>query len=114
MLDRVRALVGMEWFNLKNPNMVFSLVLPFFIQNPAEFHRADGAGYEFWAEMVMALNPINPQVCARVARALENWRRFTPEIAKRMHDALESIWVRRDELQPTVREVIDKALHNPV
>lgn len=114
VLERVRALVGMEWFNLKNPNMVFSLVLPFLAQNPAEFHREDGSGYQFWAEMVMALNPINPQVCARVARTLENWRRYTPALAKKMHEALESVWARRDELQPTVREVIDKALHNPV
>ena len=29
---------------------------------PAGFHRADGMGYAFWAERVLELDPLNPQV----------------------------------------------------
>ena len=54
----------------------------FFQQNPAEFHLADGSGYDFWKDMVLKLDPINAQVAARVARSLDNWRRYTPALAE--------------------------------
>ena len=44
--------------------------------NPAAFHRADAAGYVLWADKVLELDAINPQLAARVARALDHWRRL--------------------------------------
>ena len=58
-------------FNLKNPNRARSLIFSFCAANPAQFHAADGSGYAFWAEQVLALDAINPQVAARLARSLE-------------------------------------------
>jgi aminopeptidase N len=78
--------------------------------NPAQFHAADGSGYAFWAEQVLALDAINPQVAARLARSLELWRRFTPTLRDRMREALEQ--VAAGAKSRDVREIVEKALAN--
>ena len=85
-LDHVRALMDNPAFSLSNPNKVYSLLGTYFKANAAEFHRPDGAGYAFWAEQVVVLDRSNPQVASRMARALEGWRKFTPEIQTRIRD----------------------------
>ena len=55
------------------PNRARSLIGTFCLGNPAAFHRADGAGYVFWADRVLALDAINPQLASRIARALDRW-----------------------------------------
>jgi aminopeptidase N len=39
--------------------------------NPSQFHAADGSGYAYWTEQVIALNKLNPQVAARLVRTLD-------------------------------------------
>lgn len=114
VLERVKELTNCEFFSIKNPNNVYALLCAFFQQNPAEFHLADGSGYEFWKDMVLKLDPINAQVAARVARSLDNWRRYTPALAEKMHDALEAVYAKKSELSPNVAEIIEKALKNPL
>ena len=114
VIERVRELIGCDFFSIKNPNNVYALLCAFFQQNPSEFHLADGSGYDFWAEMVLKLDPINPQVAARVARSLDNWRRYTPALSRKMHDALETVYAKKAELSPNVAEIIEKALKNPL
>lgn len=114
VLERVRELMQTNFFSIKNPNNVYALLLAFFTQNAAEFHAVDGSGYRFWSEIVLELNRINPHVAARVARALENWRRYTPALSRQMYDALQFVYSRKDELSPNVLEVIEKTLGNPV
>jgi aminopeptidase N len=62
-------------FSLTNPNRVRSLVGAFAANQP-RFHAADGAGYAFLADTIIALNAINPQVAAKQVPALGRWRRF--------------------------------------
>jgi aminopeptidase N len=107
-LDLVRKLFQHPAFNLKNPNRARSLVFGFCSANPSQFHAADGSGYAFWAEQVLALDAINPQVAARLARALELWRRFTPALREQMKVALER--VAAGAKSRDVREIIEKAL----
>lgn len=114
IVERVRQLMQTEFFSLKNPNKVYALLLTFFTANPNEFHSLDGSGYQLWAEAVMELNRINPQVAARCARSLENWRRYTPALARLQHEAITALWERREELDSSVVEVLDKALHQPM
>jgi aminopeptidase N len=75
-LAEVRRLMRHPAFDLKNPNKVRALVSSFCHANHARFHAADGAGYAFCAEQVMALDALNPQVAARLARAFDRWKRF--------------------------------------
>jgi aminopeptidase N len=95
-------------FTLKNPNRARSLIFSFCSANPAQFHAADGSGYVFWAEQVIALDALNPQVAARLARALELWRRFTPALRDQMRAALEKVAAQAKSRD--VREIVEKAL----
>ncbi|ANI99857.1 aminopeptidase N [Polynucleobacter wuianus] len=98
-------------FKLNNPNRARSVIHAFCANNPASFHQADGSGYAFWAESVLALDPINPQVAARLARALDRWRLFAQPYQSQMKAALERV-AACPTLSPDVREVIGKALGN--
>jgi len=108
VIDIVRKLMTHPAFNLKNPNRARSLIFSFCSGNPAQFHAEDGSGYAFWAEQVIALDALNPQVAARLARALELWRRFTPALREQMRAALEKVATQAKSRD--VREIVEKAL----
>jgi aminopeptidase N len=108
VIDIVRRLMSHPAFNLKNPNRARSLIFSFCAANPAQFHAEDGSGYAFWADQVIALDAINPQVAARLARSLELWRRFTPTLRDGMHAALEKVAAHVKSRD--VREIVEKAL----
>ena len=80
-LDRVRALTAHPAFSMTNPNRVRSLIGAFAQGNPTQFNRADGAGYEFVADRILALDPNNPQVAARMTTAFRSWRALEPAAA---------------------------------
>nr|WKF56964.1 Aminopeptidase N [Paraburkholderia busanensis] len=108
VIDIVRKLMAHPAFNLKNPNRARSLIFSFCAANPAQFHAEDGSGYAFWADQVIALDAINPQVAARLARSLELWRRFTPTLRDGMRAALEKVAAQVKSRD--VREIVEKAL----
>ncbi|KXU87887.1 aminopeptidase N [Paraburkholderia monticola] len=108
VIDTVRKLMTHPAFNLKNPNRARSLIFSFCAANPAQFHAEDGSGYAFWADQVIALDALNPQVAARLARSLELWRRFTPTLRDSMRAALEKVAAQVKSRD--VREIVEKAL----
>jgi len=73
-LDRVRALTKHPAFSVANPNRVRALIGSFAQVNHTQFNRPDGAGYGFVADFVLALDPKNPQVAARLMGAFRSWR----------------------------------------
>lgn len=73
-LAKVRELTAHPAFSLANPNRVRSLIGAFAQSNPTQFNRADGAGYEFIADTILALDAKNPQLAARLATAFRTWR----------------------------------------
>ena len=111
VLARVKVLTRHAAYSTSNPNNVYALVLAFCTHNLAEFHRDDGAGYAFWVEQVLQLDRINPTVAARVARALDRWRKFTPSRKRQMQAALDEV-ARTPSLSRDVREIVTKALEN--
>ncbi|MES2298026.1 MAG: aminopeptidase N [Pseudomonadota bacterium] len=110
-VTQVRALMAHPAFNLKNPNRARSLIFTFCSGNPSQFHAHDGSGYALWAEQVIALDALNPQVAARLARALDRWRRYSPPLQAGMRAALEQV-AKLKRLSNDVREVVGKALAN--
>ncbi|GAB3629366.1 Aminopeptidase N [Pandoraea terrae] len=109
VIDAVRALMQHPAFTLKNPNRARSLIFSFCSGNPSQFHAADGSGYVFWVEQVLALDALNPQVAARLARSLDRWRKYTPSLRERMRGALQQVSAHKT-LSKDVREIVDKAL----
>ena len=110
-VDAVRALMVHKAFNIKNPNRARSLIFAFCTGNPSQFHAPDGSGYAFWAEQVMALDALNPQVASRLARSMDRWRRYAPALQVQMKKALEKV-AGLKKLSNDVREVVSKALTN--
>ena len=108
-LMEVKRLREHPAFKLNNPNRARSVIHAFCANNPASFHQADGSGYAFWVDSVLALDPINPQVAARLARALDRWRLFAGPYQEHMKTALEQV-AACQTLSPDVREVVGKAL----
>ncbi|MBR0568703.1 aminopeptidase N [Azoarcus sp. L1K30] len=108
-VEQVRALMADPAFSLSNPNKVYALLGTFFRANAGEFHAADGSGHVFWADQVIALDATNPQVAARMARALENWRRYTPALQASIRPQLERV-LATEKLSADVAEVVGKAL----
>ncbi|RZI43695.1 aminopeptidase N [Herbaspirillum sp. HC18] len=107
----VRTLMKHPAFTLKNPNRARSLIFSFCNGNPSQFHAIDGSGYDFWAEQVIALNAINPQVAARLARSLDRWRKYAPALQEKMRAALKKVAGTKD-LSKDVLEVVTKSLSN--
>jgi len=73
-LERVRGLTGHPAFSMANPNRIRALIGAFAQGNHTQFNRADGAGYEFVADVALELDPKNPQVAARLMGAFRSWR----------------------------------------
>ncbi|MBV8791425.1 MAG: DUF3458 domain-containing protein [Pseudolabrys sp.] len=73
-LTRVRELEKHPGFSMNNPNRVRSLIGSFAMANPTQFNRVDGLGYDFVADIVITLDPKNPQVASRLATAFRTWR----------------------------------------
>ncbi len=109
ILPLVRQLLAHPDFNLRNPNRARSLIFSYCNANPGAFHRADAAGYVFWAERVLELDGINPQVAARLARALDRWKKLAQPYRDAAREALARVAAKPD-LSADVREVVDRAL----
>jgi aminopeptidase N len=63
----------------------------------------------FWAERVIEVDSINPQVAARLARALDRWKRLVEPYRSAAREALVRVSAKAD-LSNDVREVVDRAL----
>ena len=109
VLPRVRQLMQHADFSLRNPNRARSLIFSYCNANPAAFHRTDAAGYVYWSEQVLALDAINPQVAARLARAMDRWSRLAEPYRSAAKVAIERVAAKTD-LSNDVREVISRAL----
>ncbi|HSQ94501.1 MAG TPA: aminopeptidase N [Croceibacterium sp.] len=90
VLEQVKALAEHPDFTLKNPNRVRSLYMPFTATTQG-FHAASGEGYRMIADLILALDPLNPQTAARFVPPLGRWRRIEPSRAVLMRGELERI-----------------------
>ena len=90
-LERVKALTQHRAFSFANPNRVRALIHAFALANQKEFNRADGAGYDFIVDIVLALDRKNPQLAARLVSALKTWRMLEPKRRARAQAALRRV-----------------------
>jgi aminopeptidase N len=108
-LDRVKALTGHPAFSFANPNRVRALIHAFALANPKEFNRTDGAGYDFIADTVLALDRKNPQLAARLLSALKSWRMLEPGRRAMAEKALQRVAAARAP-SPDVADIVQRAL----
>jgi aminopeptidase N len=108
VLDQVAALASHPDFTLGNPNRVRALYMAL-AGNLGAFHAADGRGYRMIADLILALDPLNPQTAARFVAPLGRWRRIESGRAALMQAELERI-LAAPSLSKDTYEQVSKSL----
>jgi aminopeptidase N len=108
-LDEVKRLTQHPSFSFANPNRVRAVIGAFAQGNPTQFNRADGAGYDFIADNILALDSKNPQVSARMATAFRTWRMLEPGRRAKAEAALRRIQA-APNLSRDLAEIVERAL----
>ncbi len=108
-LERVRRLESHPAFSMANPNRVRALIGSFAQANQTQFNRADGAGYDFIAAIVLALDRKNPQVASRLATAFRTWRTMDAPRRPKAEAALKRIKGTAG-LSRDVADIVERAL----
>ena len=107
-MEYVKALADHADFTLKNPNRVRSLYMAF-AYNPQAYHAPSGEGYRLIADVILALDPINPQTASRFVPSLGRWRRIEPGRSALMKAELERI-AEAPELSRDTYEQVSRSL----
>jgi aminopeptidase N len=108
-LEAVRGLLDHPAFDIRVPNRVRALVGAFCHGNPVRFHAASGEGYAFLADQVLRLDPLNPQLAARMLAPMTRWRRYDAGRQGLMRGQIERV-LGRAGLSRDVFEVASKSL----
>jgi len=109
VFERVRSLTKHADFSIANPNRARSLVGSFCMANPAAFHRADGAGYVFWADRVLEIDAVNPQLASRIARSLDRWTQLAEPYRSAARDAIARV-AAAPKLSSDTSEIVSRSL----
>ena len=80
-----------------------------FAANLTQFNRADGEGYGFVADIVIALDRTNPQVASRLLGSFKSWRMLEPGRRRLAQDALGAV-ARTPNLSRDVADIAERAL----
>ncbi|ADE14454.1 aminopeptidase N [Nitrosococcus halophilus Nc 4] len=105
----VQELTHHPAFKLTNPNKVRALIGAFSQGNPARFHDPSGKGYRFLGDYVLKLDPLNPQVAARLVSAFNLWQRYDQNRQGLMKAQLERI-AKTPQISKDVYEIVSKNL----
>ncbi len=108
-LARVKRLMQHHAFSLTNPNRLRSLIGAFATGNLTRFNAPDGSGYDLLVETVIAVDPKNPQVAARLLAAFRSWRSLEPGRRALAEAALQRVAAVQD-LSPDVRDIAQRSL----
>ena len=109
-LEEVIGLLDHDAFSIRNPNRVRALIGAFCKSNQLRFHAADGRGYAFLADQVLRLDPLNPQVAARLVSPLGPWRRFDGARQGLIKAQIQRILDTGNRLSMDVYEIASKSL----
>jgi aminopeptidase N len=108
-LARVKQLMEHPDFDLLLPNRVRAVVASFCAVNVDQFHRADGAGYEFLADQLVAIDGANPNLSARMAGMFSRWQKVEPKRQALARLAMERV-LAKPKLSRNAYEVLSKTL----
>ncbi|NCN44203.1 MAG: aminopeptidase N [Piscirickettsiaceae bacterium CG_4_9_14_3_um_filter_43_564] len=109
IIEIIKGLTKHLHFSYQTPNRVRSVLGVFGRQNWEGFHRASGEGYQFFAQQVLHVDVINPQVAARLVGAFSGWRSISEPRRTKMKKALMYI-LAQETLSKDVYEIVTKTL----
>lgn len=96
-------------YDSKVPNHVRRL-LGGFSRNLPQFHHPSGRGYNFIADRIIEIDPVNPQVASSLARSYGQYRRLPENLKSLMKPELEKI-MKTANISKNVYEVVSKTLN---
>ena len=102
------ALLSHPDFTLKNPNR-FRALIGALAMTPAAFHQPDGGAYDLVVDQLIALDDLNPQLCARITTVFETWKRYDSNRQAMMKAALLRI-AAKPKLSRDTREMVSRLL----
>jgi aminopeptidase N len=108
-INFIQTLLAHPAFKWTTPNRMRSVVFRVCFANPVVFHSE--AGYAFWLSGLEQLIVINPDVAARLARAMDSWQRYEPLLAQAMQIKIQQA-LKLPNLPNGVAEILNKALLN--
>ncbi|PCK32275.1 aminopeptidase N [Pseudoalteromonas piscicida] len=109
VIAKINALYDHPCFEKGNPNRVRALIGSFARNNPAQFHRIDGKGYELLGDLLIELNGINPQNASRMITPFMSWQRFDETRQQLMRAQLTRL-ANLEGLSDDLYEKVEKAL----
>lgn len=110
-LADIEELAAHEDFVIQNPNRVRSLFATFAMRNPVIFHEKSGNGYDLFGNFISKLDPINPQISARLLTALRDWKKYDVHRQSKIREVLELI-ISRPNLSSNSYEIAKKTLES--
>lgn len=111
-VESVTALESHTAFDGENPNKIRSL-WGTFGGNTRAFHKADGSGYRYFADKVMAVDAFNPGVAGRIVAPFLKWNKMDATRAGLMKAEIERM-ISREGCSKNLAEVLGKALEQQV
>lgn len=108
-IEGIQILINHPAFKWTNPNRMRSVVFKVCFNNPVLFHSE--AGYTFWLNSLKQLIIINPDIAARLARAMDIWRNYEPALSNTMHRYIQQA-LNIPNLPKGVGEILNKSLLN--
>lgn len=107
-IENIKRLIQNPAFDIQNPNSVYALLVNFGM-NVICFHDKSGEGYRLIADHVLKIDPVNPQLAARVLQPLSLWQIMDGRRQELMKDELKRIAEAR-RLSSDIYEIVTKSL----
>ena len=108
--ERIHRLLSHPDFKLTTPNRVYALIGGFTAGCLSGFNAGHGRGYELVADVVIALDDINPQSASRIATGFRSWGIFDEQRRGHAKVAMSRILL-KPELSRDVFEIISRTLN---
>ena len=104
----IENLFGNEYFDLKSPNTLRSILNSYVTSNRL-FHAIDGSGYKYISKKIIEFDKLNPVVISRFIKIFSRYRHYIEPYKSRMIEVLK--YIKRKKLSPNTREVIDSIIN---
>ncbi|MDT2033688.1 MAG: aminopeptidase N [Planktomarina sp.] len=103
------ALIKHPDFTLKNPNR-FRALIGALAMTPAAFHQPDGSAYNLVANQLIALDDLNPQLCARMTTVFDTWKIYDKSRQIMINTALNRV-AEKPNLSRDTSEILARLLN---
>jgi aminopeptidase N len=77
--------------------------------NLTSFHALDGSGYALLKRVVLEVDPLNPQIAARLLSSLRSWRTFEPRRRALIERSLKEV-LGQEKISADLKDIATRAL----